>query len=58
MPAYSLLIRPAGLTTYIQPTTECSPTNRERFHSFGVMLSPGNYRRENTGPVSSYALFK
>ena len=42
MPAFSLLIPPATLTSHLQRPTECSPTPSSKLLSriFGTMLSP------------------
>ena len=62
IPAFSLLPRPQLLSVLLRPTTECSSTTYSIFQlqirNFGVQLSPGNFPRNFTRPVSYYALFK
>ena len=73
IPAFSLLPRPYVLSIILHPTTECSSTATMYLiictllihiiryiitRNFGVQLSPGNFPRNFTRPVSYYALFE
>ena len=61
MPAFSLPYSPPVLTNRLLPVqnaplprTDLNPYIR----SFGGVLSPPHFRRDNTRPVSYYALFQ
>ena len=39
IPAFSLLLRPAVLSVYLRPTTECSSTTRTLLHEFAISVN-------------------
>ena len=61
MPTFSLVCGPPSLTGLTSPHIRRSPTDPDlkvRSPSFGDMLSPLYFRRNDPRPVSYYALFK
>ncbi|APX04828.1 hypothetical protein BWP24_00790 [Vibrio campbellii] len=60
MSAFALLIRPACVTTHLQPLTERSPTQCTKCIAAASVyyLAPLHLPRRPTRPVSYYAFFK
>ena len=58
IPAFSLLKRPLLLTVQLHPFKNAPLPMIKSFLSFGVVFSPGHFRRRNSRLVSYYALFE
>ena len=58
IPAFSLLISPLLLTVQLRRGKNAPLPMIKSFLSFGVVFSPGHFRRRTSRLVSYYALFE